>query len=271
MRNMRAPVVTSAEAQWSGRLKRLLAVAALTATGLIVWGLVGAERKALALEAGKVGMQLAVVTLIGLALTYVLGRFDEARKDQARQIEVEREKLARQIEVEREERRRLNDYRLTVFRDALVAYNTVKTTRRALRALGFALPTKDPLDPNRLAQFNAHMLTLNEAELSLERVEREIAAQPHVFPEASKRLDKLNSAERFLRQVLEVWETNALQAAEPDGRQRTSLVQLQDFLARRTQKRADDLPSLIDAFESAIRRDLISPLITAPTVPKPQT
>ena len=259
---MRSPLVTSSEAEpsseaeWSRRLKHLVVVAAVIATALIVWGVIGAEHKALALEAAKVGMQLAVVTIVGWALTYTVKRIDEARTARARKIEEERE-----------ERRRLNDYRLTVYRDSIIAYNKVKTVRRTLRALALPLPTNGPLEPNQLEQFNTHMLTLNEAELSLERVEHEVKAQADVFPNASKRLDTLKTAQRFLRQVLEVWETNALLAAEPDASQRTPLDQLQDFLAKRRDKRTENLPWLIDAFLSAIRTDLKSPVTIAPTAP----
>jgi hypothetical protein len=256
-------MVTSSEAEWSRRLKRLFGAAALIAAGLVVWGVLGAESEVLALEAAKVGMQLAVVTFLGLALTYVLGRVDEARKDRAREADMERE-----------ERRRLNDYRLTIHRDAMCAYTEIKTVRRTLRALGFAPRVSGPSDPEQLEPFNAQMLTLNEAELSLEKVEREIAAQAGVFPKAAQCLDKLETAQGFLREVLDAWETSALRAPEPDDRQRTSLERLDDFLAKRSDHRAEDLLLSIDAFESAIRTDLIAPLPIAPGVsaatPSPQ-
>jgi len=241
--------VDSSEAAWLRRLKLLFATAALIAVGLIAWGIVEAEPKALALEAAKVGMQLAVVTLVGLALTYVLQRVDDARQ--------ERTRLA---DVEREERHRLNDYRLTVFRAAVDAYHDVKTVRRRLRALGFAPRPADPPKGQRLEGFNEQMLALNEAELKFERVEREIAGQAHMFANAWDCRDRLDTATRFLRGVLNVWETDALLAPDPDKRQRRSLERLDDFIARGREKRAEDFFSSVREFEGAIRRDLLAPL-----------
>ena len=239
----------SSEAAWLRRLKLLFATAALIAVGLIAWGIAEAEPRALALEAGKVGMQLAVVTLLGLALTYVLGRIDDARQERTRRADVERE-----------ERHRLNEYRLTVFRAALDAYHDVKAVRRQLRALGFALRTADPGNGERLKAFSEQMLALNEAELELERVEREIAAQRPVFANAWNSRDRLETVTRFLREVLDAWETDALSATDPDQRQRRSLDRLDDFVAKGSEKRAEDLFSAIREFESALRSDLLAPL-----------
>jgi hypothetical protein len=240
----------SSEAAWLRRLMLLFATTALIAVGLIAWGLAEAEPNALALEAGKVGMQLAVVTVLGLALTYVLGRVDEARQERARRAEVERE-----------ERRRLNEYQLTVFRAALDAYHDVKAVRRRLRARGFARRVAEPEHgERRLKDFDEQMLALNEAELELERVEREIAAMQAVFANAWKSRGRLTTVTRFLREVLDAWETDALLATEPDERQRRSLDRLDDFVAKGSEKRAEDLFSAIRDFESALRNDLLAPL-----------
>jgi hypothetical protein len=252
--------MTSSESEWKSRLNKLFLTATCVAIALIVWGIVGADHKALALEAAKAGMQLGVVTALGAAVTYVLGRVDDARKERTKQAEVERE-----------ERRRLNDYRLAVFRDAIGAYNKVKTVRRTLRAQGLAQARGDALRPDQINQFNIQMFALNEAELSLERIEREAAAQAATFDQASAHVDELRTCEKYLRKILDVWETGALLTTEWDERQRTSIRTLDDFLSKRSEKRAEVFWSAIEKFEKAIRADLIAPLGTLPTAPVPVT
>lgn len=181
-------------------------------------------------EAAKAGLQLGVITVFGAAVAQGLKVLDVAR----------------------EERGRLHEYRLTVFRDTVDAYNKVKTVRRTLRSLGFVRPDYGSLSATHIDGFQAQMGALNEAELAIEKIGREMEAQKDAFPNASARLEDLDTVKNYLKIVLKVWETQGVMI----GRNEDAPPGLQAFLARRVE--TDDSPfwPSFKAFESAIREDL---------------
>lgn len=219
--------------------------AAAILTGVGIW-LADDKRSEVGLELAKAGLQLGLVTLLGLVVTQALRRFNDEREDRAKQADVDRE-----------ERRRLNEYRLTVFRDAVEAYNRVKTVRRALRAAGLSKAANGCLQPQEIDEFHAQMQALNAAELSLEKIEREVEAQSTAFANAWREIGHLKDIETYLRGVLNAWETRALFTTTPDERQRDSLKNLEAFLARRGQPFLEGFWASFDKFESAIRADLV--------------
>jgi hypothetical protein len=210
------------------------------ATALIAVGTWFADDKSsdVALEAAKAGLQLGVLTIVSGVVAQGLKSFNDGLED----------------------RRRLNEYRLTVFRDTVDAYHKVKTVRRTLRAAGLSVPAPGPLRADQVDQFDEQMRALNEAELSLERVRRELEAQSAAFANASAHLADLDACEKYLRKVLESWETRALLCADHTKRQHEAIEKLGNFLAKRRERRAagDDTfwPSF-NASESAMRDDLI--------------
>lgn len=236
------------------------AVAVAVAVALIVVGIVVVGGHAVWLEGAKAGFQIVVIVLLGTAVTYGLRQLDEARAERSKKADIDRE----------EERRR-RDYRLGVFRDAVGVFTRVRTVRRSLRALGVAAGPAEPLVADTIAEFNLQMRALNEAQLSLERIEREIRAQPGVFPGTYAEIEKFHCAEKFLRSVLEVWERSALTTHHRDEPQREALDRLDEFLAPRRQERAQAFWSSFQALERAARKDLIAPhedTAPAPTPPR---
>jgi len=233
--------VTTSEAPWSRRLKVFVFGAMLVAAALTGIGVLFADdQHRVALAAATAGIQLGAITVIGAVVTQALKDYNDARED----------------------RHRLNEYRMTVFRDTVDAYNSVKTVRRTLRALGFATQSDGPLSPEQVIDFNAQMSALNEAELWLEKIEREVVAQKEKFANAWAHVSGLEDTQKYLRKVLNVWETGALLTARRNERQEESLKSLRTFLAKRSEvPEAEVFWASFLEFEEAIRADLISPRV----------
>ena len=233
--------MTTSEAPWSSRLKlfvfgAMVVAAALTGIGVLL----ADDQHKVALAAATAGIQLGAITVIGAVVTQALRDYNDAREDQ----------------------RRLNEYRMTVFRDTVDAYNSVKTVRRTLRAQGFAMQSDGPLSPEQIIDFNAQMGALNEAELSLEKIERELKAQEETFASAWASIQDLKDCQKYLRKVLEVWETGALLTTRRNKRQEESLESLKTFLARRRDApKGEVFWKSFREFEEAIRADLIGPRV----------
>ena len=242
----------------SSRLRLLLVGVFVVAVTLAVVGtlLAGDKQSDVAADAAKAGIQLGVIGLLTTAVTQALKRFNDQRDERAKRAEVEREQRERQASAEREEARRLNDYRLTVFRNFIDVYNRVKTVRRALRAAGLSAPLTGTLEPWQLDEFNVQMRALNEAELSLEKIEHEVAARKDLFPHAQEEIPALIASQIYLRKVLNAWEKRALCSPKLDVNRTKSVVRLEDFVAKRKDRNVTDFWPYFSKFEDAIRADM---------------
>ena len=182
-------------------VKLALAGAAFVATALLVVGLVATapeKRMDLWFETAKAGLQLGVVVIVGALVGYAL-----------RYLEAEREAGRRREEAEREERRRLDDYRSGLARELAGAYNDVKAVRRTLRAYGFRPDDAGivQLTADQVAEFRKQMSSLMQAQLSLERIKREIQTEDRVFgADAPDLVRKLGDAESYVNHVVQDWE-----------------------------------------------------------------
>ena len=156
---------------------------------LIGWLMAPARRSDLWLEVAKAGAQLFVVVLIGggIAATY------------------------KYLETEREDRRRVDEYIRSVRRELLEAYNRIKAVRRTLRAYGFRSPESGVLTAEQVAEFEAQVHLLVEAQLSLEKIARETKSDTQVFGSHGGRIYHfIHKAESYVNQVVRDWEKHPL-------------------------------------------------------------
>jgi hypothetical protein len=193
------------------------------------------------LEIVKAGLQLAVIAGLGGGVAFFLGKFESDRRDRNRaeeenrreqnraeeenrreQNRVEEENRREQNRVEEENRReqnrvdeenrreqnRVDEYKFEMLREVIASYNKIKSVRRILRAFGFRFrPTQvTTFTPEQLAEFVTQMRILNEAQLSLERIKREIEARPCIFQSHEQILDSLRTLEKYIGDVVEDWE-----------------------------------------------------------------
>jgi hypothetical protein len=202
-----------------------------------------ARRADLWFEVAKIGVQFGVIVILGALVTLLLKRRDETR----------------------EERRRAAEYGLQIFRDVVDAYNRAKGVRRSLRALGFRLdePPRDeqePLDSTQVAEFHAQMLQLNDAQLTLERIAREVKKRNDVFPHAGRMLCQLDTAEKYLAKVLGTWETRRdVIKVGGDPARLFDLEQLQGFVGSPdgTRGLTPNLSRPVERFQDALLEDLL--------------
>lgn len=185
---------TQAPSRWASP-PSIVAVALVIGLVLVVAAAVAVSerRDDLWFEAAKAGLQLGVVTVLGSLVGYAL-RYFETHSAETR----------RRLEREADERRRLNEARLRVFSDVVDAYNRAKAVRRILRSLG-VLTVNAPLSAAQAEGIRSQMLALNDAQLTLEAVKREVA-ESHLFRDPSRLQEHLRMAEEFLGDVLKKWE-----------------------------------------------------------------
>jgi len=235
-------------------LRRWFGAAFLIAIVIFVLGVVFADdkRDEVGFEAAKAALQLGVITGLGAVFARGLKLLESAREDRAKALD--------QL---REDRRRLHDYRLAVFHDTVDAYHEVKEVRRTLRAFGFDGPAYGSLTAEQIGEFHTQMRALNKAELAIEKIRRELEAQSWLFPNASRQGSNIEHIERYLRNVLRVWEAQGPAISANDGALAADSTKTMDaFLARRREAK-DPFWDLFKAFENAMRADLVAPTPTA--------
>ena len=162
-----------------------LVLALAVATVLVIVGITSGNHSKLGLEAGKAGLNLIVLAVVGTGVTAALQRSAAIRAESARAAADEREEGRRRDAEDREadrrrdaedreERRRDSDYALGVLRDIIANYNRLKAARRALRAVGLAQPGQGPLSAVQVAELDRQMRALGEVQLAFEAIVREL-------------------------------------------------------------------------------------------------
>jgi hypothetical protein len=162
-------------------------------------------------EAGKAGIQLAVVTVVGALLAAGL----------------------RYLETIRDERRKLKDHRREILRQIIAAYNQVKAVRRVLRAYGFRSPSSGTLSQTQIDEFHAQMKLLNAAQLTFESLARDLAVGEQIFQDTKGIIEALRGVEKYLGHIIQDWEkSSASVQVGVNVSAITSLERLQTFLSR---------------------------------------
>lgn len=227
-------------------------VAVVLVIGLVLVGAgavaVGERRDDLWFEAAKAGLQLGVVTVLGSLVGYAL-RYFETQDAETR----------RRRERDADEWRRLNEARLRVFRDVVDAYNRAKAVRRILRSLG-VLIVDAPLSEAQAEGLRSQMLALNDAQLTLEAVKREVA-ESHLFRDPSRLQEYLRLAEEFLADVLTNWERHGggiWAGATPEA---VAWLDLARFAGPKKDhpEFRDKVATALDAFTRELHRELTAP------------
>jgi hypothetical protein len=155
------------------------------AIGAIVLGMrMSGDPRGVWLEIAKAGAQLAAVSVIGATIAAAF----------------------KAIEGERDEERRLHEYRIGVLREVTVSYNKIKAVRRALRAYGYGPGRAGRKTAEQVAEFHIQMKALNEAQLAVERLKRELLVRRDAFEEADALSERLRTVEQYVHGVLRDWE-----------------------------------------------------------------
>jgi hypothetical protein len=215
----------------------LWVIAALMVGGAVVAAsacLAPGKHEELWFEAGKAGIQLSIVTLIGALLAAGL----------------------RYLDTLRDERRKLLDARRDILRQIIAAYNDVKSVRRTLRAYGFR-SSAGTLTEAQVQEFRAQMKILNAAQLALESVGRDLSAADQTFEASAAIITSVREVEQYVGDVIENWEnSSALVRSGADAVAVTKLAALQSFLAGSKHGFEAGAARHIDYVEARIRAEL---------------
>jgi hypothetical protein len=114
----------------------------------------------------------------------------------------------RSLDARRDERRRIDDYLASMADELLDAYHHIKAVRRALRAAGFRNPKLNAkVTQHQVDTLEALMAQLDDAQLRLEKLARQVEWQSELFDSYGTEISKLlRTAEQYIRRVLRDWE-----------------------------------------------------------------
>jgi hypothetical protein len=174
----------------------LTAIAAVIAAVMIPlgWITAGSRSDEASVELVKTGLQIAAVVVLGSAVAAAY----RARSER------------------RDHERRIDEYLAGTLNDLWAAYHRVKAVRRTLRASGFdRLQPGSRLNAKQSTTFHAQMDVLNDAQLTLERLVREISGQADLFGIHGDCVAYLlGRAEHYVNEVISDWEEHGLEVQE---------------------------------------------------------
>lgn len=138
--------------------------------------------------------------------------------------------ILRSLDAMREDDRRLQDYRISLGRDLIDAYNSVKGVRRTLRAFGFRSPTSGTLSDAQVAEFREQLGSLVETQLGFERIDRELEIRS-VFDDPEEVRRQLHTIHTYVADIIRDWEqARGSVVAGAEARNVADLPNLQAFL-----------------------------------------
>ena len=169
----------------------ILAVAVLA----IALSLLDAARRAdVVFEIAKSAVAVIPLAFFGVVIADMVRRRDT-------NLEHKREDRARREEYDRQ----LDDYRRGFRKDFLTAYNDLKSARRILRSLGLTEPRDRSLDDHMLEGLDQQLRLVNETQLTLERLKREMRAPGAPYTRQDEILGQLAVMEQYAKEVLQDW------------------------------------------------------------------
>jgi hypothetical protein len=188
------------------RLVFFVTLALVLAALAIVFGWLTADSKSdeVSVELAKTGLGLAAVAILGGAIAAAF----------------------RSLDAERDHQRRIDEYRAATVSELWATYNQIKAVRRTLRAYGLDAPQGNSvLVAKQVAAFRAQMGLLNDAQLMLEKLKREVCGQTELFGSDGACIARLlGRAEDYVSGVIDDWEKHGSQIDEG-----TNVVVLNDF------------------------------------------
>ncbi|GAB2709201.1 hypothetical protein BKA24_002538 [Microbacterium marinum] len=170
------------------------------------------------LEAGKAGMQLLVLGVLGGLLTAGWQRGTEQRSAERAELAAQQQRdheaaaRERQTDLEEHERRlqrerELHDRQLATFLQVVSAYNGVKAVRRRLKSLGFGdSASLVEIDEWQASGFHEAMMQLSEHQLVFEAIARELRETRLFGEDSDSMVADLEAIESYLNKHVDFWE-----------------------------------------------------------------
>jgi hypothetical protein len=164
------------------------------------------QRDVLLLEGAKAAIGVVPLAFFSVIVADLVSRRDYQRTQADREREQQRERDDRAREIQRELDRNRDDYRRRFLNDVVVSYNRIKGVRRSLRAAGLGFAGLGGLSEEQLHQIDVQMATLNETQLDLERMKREVEGRTDVLSGAPRIHAALATLESYANGPITDWE-----------------------------------------------------------------
>lgn len=212
------------------------------------------------LELIKSGVQLAVLAVIGAAIIDFWKRLEESRA------------VAQKVAAEKEaEKRRVNEYRLSVLRSVSGTYHQVKAVRRLLPALGLNLQNLHPMSSDEVDVFRKQLILLNDAQLRVERLKRELESWKDSLStnpqDQDDALGLLRRIEKYIRGVVKNWQSFGanMRAGVTPHQLLSQMGELARFLGSSSQGFECGIADPMRRLEALIRKNILPAFDAAPS------
>jgi hypothetical protein len=148
--------------------------------------------------------------ILGSAVAFGFRNLDNRRHDAEVIAEERRNDQRRYEEIKREERQRIDAYRAAFTDELWSAYHRVKAVRRTLNAYGFGLES-GAFTEKQCLEYDRQMTHLDDAQLTLEKLKRNVEGQAELFDKHADTIKKLmRDAERYVNRIIDDWEGQGL-------------------------------------------------------------
>jgi hypothetical protein len=205
-----------------------------------------AQADTLEFEAAKALLQLGVVAVIGAGVSLLTFEYQRAR-----QLEDHAREIRRQALQHRE------DLLRTFLAQATAAYARVKKARRLLRAR--ARVRRAGVEMVLTESYDLYLDSLNDAQLELENLGRDVETSAQAFSARPLVADKLHSMESYLGEIIKEYENSGSASAGAEIPMH-DLPALEEMLRRAKHSRFQ--PDFVQPFHdmrASIRADLFQP------------
>ena len=144
--------------------------------------------------------------------------------------------IVKEYEQARARRSAVHEFRRQVLRSIIGAYSEVKKIRRVLRARCIRAAGEEggaAVESIPAAAYDAHMERLNEIQIELEVLVRELKVFRETFDAPGELTRQLVAMERYLSALTDEWEVSRPDFGDRPGSPVGQLPRLEAFLARR--------------------------------------
>ena len=200
------------------------------------------------MEIAKALLQLGVVAVAGTVVSVLVFEYQRERQNQDKTRELDRKGLEYREELLK-----------AVLSRAMACYSQSKKARRLLRAR--ALEHHDGLTIVLANQYDQYMDLINDAQLELENLARDVQNSAPAFSSADTIVKHLRSMEKYLSKIIGEYEKNRGLSTMADGKLTLEeFPVLNEYL--KTASESPFTPNVIFPYHEvqlAIRKDLLHP------------
>ena len=182
-------------------------IAAVAVVLILALAAIPSSRDAMLFEMSKAAIGIVPVAFFGVLIAELVRKRDDQRAREEKERDALRAREEKERDALRELERNRDEYRRRFLNDVVVAYNRIKGVRRNLRAAGLGPTGSGPLTAEKLDQLDAQLAALNDSQLELERLKREVESRSDVFPGAIDIHAGLMMLEDYANAVIKDWES----------------------------------------------------------------